>query len=58
VFLVRLWREADDDAPGSWRGSVHDVSLGTKRYVSAPAEIAEFVAARLAAADDAPDPPS
>lgn len=52
VFLVRLWREADSAASCAWRGSVHDVSLGSKRYITAPQEIAEFVSLRLAASEE------
>jgi hypothetical protein len=52
VFLVRLWREADSGASRAWRGSVQDVSLGPKRYITAPQEITEFVTLRLAVTDE------
>jgi hypothetical protein len=52
VFLVRLWREGDSGATRAWRGSVHDVSLGPKRYITAAQEIAEFVTLRLAATEE------
>ncbi len=55
VFLVRLWREPGSPAR-AWRGSVHDVSLGSKRYITAPQEIAEFVTLQLATSDE-PDGP-
>jgi hypothetical protein len=46
TFLVRLWRSEGTDA-GQWRGSVHEVSTGERRFVTGTREIAEFIAARL-----------
>jgi hypothetical protein len=54
IFLVRLWREAHPATRQEWRGCVQDVTLGTVRYISVPQEIADYVAARLAAGDEAP----
>lgn len=49
VFLVRLWQESGSSDAPAWRGSVHDVGSGHKRYISEAQEISEFVALRLAA---------
>lgn len=52
VFLVRLWRAGDPAGEHAWRGSVHDVTFGPKRFVTGSQEIADFVALRLRATDD------
>lgn len=48
VFLVRMWTER---GPGEtiWRGHVQDAATGQRFYVSAPAEVADLIARRLAA---------
>jgi hypothetical protein len=47
VFLVRMWRDAGDTGEGLWRGSIHEVATGRRRYLSAPADISEFVEGAL-----------
>ncbi len=47
VFLVRMWHEAGDSGQGSWRGSVYEVKTGRRCYLSAPAEVVDFIASAL-----------
>jgi hypothetical protein len=60
VFLVRMWRNAGNTGEGLWRGSIHEVATGRRRYVSAPADISEFVegALRSPEASTAETPPA
>ena len=52
VFLVRMWMEPQDVV---WRGSVHDVTSGRRRYVTDPSEVADFIAIGLTNAAPARD---
>lgn len=56
VFVVRMWLEPSVARPRAWRGSVQDVASGNKLFVTAPAEIADFISVRLVGerSDDAP----
>ncbi len=54
VFLVRMWLEPGSARGNAWRGSIQDVRNGRKLFVTAPGEIADFIAVRLTEAD-APD---
>jgi hypothetical protein len=47
VFLVRMWHETDSAAESAWRGSVHEIGNGRRFYVTAPDEIAAFMATAL-----------
>ncbi len=47
VFLVRMWVEREDSSPEAWRGSVHEIVTGQRLYVTAPAEVADFIALHL-----------
>ena len=55
VFLVRMWRDNDTAGDGGWRGSVHDIGIGRRFYLTPPGEITDFitVALRDPLADDA-----
>jgi hypothetical protein len=46
VFLVRMWSDAGAAADG-WRGSVHEVGTDRRFYLTAPGEIAEYIATAL-----------
>jgi hypothetical protein len=46
TFVVRLRRQAGSTQP-HWRGSVHEVSSGGRRFVTGTREIAEFIATFL-----------
>ena len=49
IFLVRMWQERQ--APlDAWRGSVQEIGTGRRLYVTAPGEVADFIAVRLAEA--------
>ena len=50
VFLIRMWRESGEPADDrKWRGSVYEIESGIRFYVTETRDIADFVAARLAA---------
>ena len=51
VFLVRMWRDGNLSDAGSWRGSIHEVATGRRRYLSALADIVEFIAGALRSPD-------
>jgi hypothetical protein len=43
VFLIRMWRPGDDAGDGTWRGSIHDVTTGRRRYITGLADASEFI---------------
>jgi hypothetical protein len=46
TFLVRIW--SHEETTGThWRGSVHEVSSGSRRFVTGTHDIAEFIASYL-----------
>ena len=47
VFLVRMWLDGNLSDAGSWRGSIHEVATGRRRYVSGLADIGEFIEGAL-----------
>ena len=51
VFVIRIWLEPSADG-GSRRGYVEYVATGQRRYFSALADAAEFIAALAAMAHD------
>jgi hypothetical protein len=46
TFLVRI-RQLDETADGQWRGSVHEVSSGKRRFVSGARDVIEFITSYL-----------
>jgi len=46
VFLVRMWSDAGT-AADDWRGSIHEVGTDRRFYVTAPGEIAGYIATAL-----------
>ncbi len=46
TFLVRIWGR-EDGTGVTWRGSVHEVSSGNRRFITGTREIAEFIASYL-----------
>lgn len=54
-----MWRDKDTAGDGGWRGSVHDVGIDRRFYVTSPGEITDFitVALRGPLADDASTKP-
>jgi hypothetical protein len=46
TFVVRLRRQ-DGDAEPHWRGSVHEVRSGIRRFVTGTRDISDFIAACL-----------
>jgi hypothetical protein len=50
-----MWRDNDTTGDGGWRGSVHDIRIGRRFYLTSPGEITDFitVALRDPLADDA-----
>ena len=50
-----MWRDNDTAGDGGWRGSVHDIGIGRRFYLTSPGEITDFitVALRDPLADDA-----
>jgi hypothetical protein len=57
VFLVRMWRDGGRIDDGPWRGSIHEVATGRRRYLSAPADVSEFIAGALRSEAAAAEPP-
>ena len=50
VFLVRMWpRDTERPAEREWRGSIQEIGSGLRFYVTEPRDVADFIAARLAA---------
>jgi hypothetical protein len=50
TFLVRIWgREGTSGT--EWRGSVHEVASGNRRFITGTSDVAEFIAAFLRAED-------
>ena len=47
VFLVRMWREQGSTDQSGWRGSVHDVLIGRRLYLTSPVEVADFITVAL-----------
>lgn len=48
TFLVRMWLPDDADSDTQWRGSVLEVSSGTRFFVTQPRDVADFIAVQLA----------
>ncbi|HEY2555326.1 MAG TPA: hypothetical protein VGI15_08740 [Candidatus Cybelea sp.] len=48
TFLVRMWA-AGEAANAQWRGSIREVSTGKRLFVTETREVADFIAACLAA---------
>jgi hypothetical protein len=48
TFVVRMWLR-DENAESQWRGSVHEVSSGRKRFICGTRDVAEFIASFLRA---------
>jgi hypothetical protein len=46
TFLVRI-RQQDESAGSHWRGSVHEVSSGKRRFVSGTRDVIEFITSYL-----------
>lgn len=46
TFLVRVWGR-DGTGGAVWRGSVHEVQSGNRRFITGSHEIAEFIASFL-----------
>lgn len=50
VFLVRMWaRETERPTEQEWRGSIQEINSGLRFYVTETRDVADFIAARLAA---------
>lgn len=50
VFLVRMWpRDTERPPCREWRGSVQEIASGLRFYVTETRDVADFIAARLAA---------
>jgi len=47
VFLVRMWCEDADRLDSNWRGSIHEVPGGRRFYLTAAAQVADFIGAAL-----------
>jgi hypothetical protein len=47
VFLVRMWTEGERSDASAWRGSVRHVGSGRTLFIAAPAEVSDFISARL-----------
>ena len=47
VFLVRMWRDNDTAGDGGWRGSVYDIGIGRRFYLTSPGEITDFITVAL-----------
>jgi hypothetical protein len=46
TFLVRI-RQLDEAPDPQWRGSVHEVSSGKRRFVSGARDVIEFITSYL-----------
>ncbi len=46
TFLVRIWGR-EETTGTQWRGSVHEVSSGNRRFVTGTHDIAEFIGSYL-----------
>jgi hypothetical protein len=46
TFLVRI-RQMDETADPQWRGSVHEVASGKRRFVSGVRDVVEFISSYL-----------
>jgi hypothetical protein len=53
VFLVRMWSDADTVAD-DWRGSIHEVGTDRRFYITAPGDVAGYIATALLHAEPAP----
>jgi hypothetical protein len=47
-----MWVEGVTPRQEAWRGSVHEISSGRKLYVTAPGEVADFIALHLLSRED------
>ncbi len=47
MFLVRMWSEGGASGASAWRGSVRHVGSGRTLFIAAPAEVTDFISARL-----------
>ena len=52
TFFVRMWLNEASGGDGEWRGSVHEVTSGRRLFVTQTREVADFIAARLAEAQE------
>ena len=43
LFVVRVWQESGDIAPGPWRGSVEHVRSGQRLYFVSLTDLADFI---------------
>ncbi len=57
VFMIRMWHGGDRVGGADWRGSIHDVTTGRRRYISALGDVSEFLMEALRA-EAAAEPPS
>ena len=57
VFLIRMWRDGNHSGDGIWRGSIHDVTTGRRRYVIALGDVTEFIVEALHAEPAPTEPP-
>jgi hypothetical protein len=48
TFLVRMWMMDEVDGDAQWRGSVLEVTSGTRFFITQPRDIADFIAAQIA----------
>jgi hypothetical protein len=46
TFLVRI-RQLDETPDSQWRGSVHEVASGKRRFVSGARDVIEFITSYL-----------
>jgi hypothetical protein len=46
TFLVRIRQQSEAAGP-QWRGSVHEVSSGKRRFVSGTRDVIEFITSYL-----------
>jgi len=51
TFLVRI-RQLKEAPDPQWRGSVHEVSSGKRRFVSGARDVIEFISAYLRDEDE------
>ncbi len=58
IFMIRMWHSGERIGDGDWRGSIHDVTTGRRRYISALVDVSEFLMEALLAEAAAAEPPS
>jgi hypothetical protein len=46
TFLVRMW-QPHGKADAQWRGSVHEVSSGKRRFITGTHDVTEFIESYL-----------